>query len=67
LTAQFEKALWVYVFVSPNLCEIAGGKVRKDKEVRAVAASLIKAERAETIANVAHLAGASSNLQVRES
>ena len=38
LTAQFEKALWIYVFISPNLCEIAGAKVHKAKEGRAAAA-----------------------------
>jgi O-antigen ligase len=68
LTAQFEKALWVYVFVSPNLCEIAGAKVHKDKEDRAAAASLNKADRSEsTLANVARVAGASSHLRVGES
>lgn len=32
LTAQFEKEFWVYIFLSPNLTEIANAGVRKSQE-----------------------------------
>jgi O-antigen ligase len=68
LTAQFEKALWIYVFVSPNLCEIAAAEVHRAKEDRAAVRPLTKAGGAESrLSDTAQIRSASSHLQVDDS